>query len=485
MAYLNKSYLNITAFPIYALLSYDIYAYFYYPILSVFQRLLTLSLSLTSSLYIYHHIYMFYYIFIRFFTTCQSYSTNPMHVTIHVSPDGSKFKLWDSFCATSQAEGDQMFCCAPISSAIYPYVAFEVTKTFGGMQTYMNRIFMYSEEISNPSPQPPFQKQAIVNMDASADSFPYMLESLNYGAVTSGVATVLGNPELLRDEPEDSLFEDSDYNSDDSLKHEAVVSNEVKSSTLNVPIQSPIHSNNTMPESALLLLVGDLEYKIKHLLTEFKVSSLAASHPKRSSSVEPTPSSPALSCDHEAKDTKLIDKVATYNIREVDPIHTSINLSSKKGDGAQDNKKTPIGLEDAVANVQKIVNKVLESMKDKRLTGIGKTIPEMRSISHIPPQIHTLGIGSTGSYQSFSAGIGERLLVMDRELPSFSFPPSDSMQFTGRSERRTAAVYCSSSRSPCRKPRKSSEVPMSREAVFHPWIPTAPWVPAKVVKHPK
>lgn len=78
----------------------------------------------------------------------QSYSTNPRKVTIHVSSDGSKFKLWDSFSAHVQRKGDFMFCIAPISTAIYPYIAFEVNRTFGGLQTYMNRVLLFSEELS-------------------------------------------------------------------------------------------------------------------------------------------------------------------------------------------------------------------------------------------------------------------------------------------------------------------------------------------------
>jgi hypothetical protein len=78
----------------------------------------------------------------------QSYSTNPRKVTIHVSSDGSKFKLWDSFSVHVQRKGDFMFCIAPISTAIYPYIAFEVNRTFGGLQTYMNRVLLFSEELS-------------------------------------------------------------------------------------------------------------------------------------------------------------------------------------------------------------------------------------------------------------------------------------------------------------------------------------------------
>lgn len=79
------------------------------------------------------------------------YTTNPKEVTIHVSSDGAKFKIWDTFVA-QQVKGTQLFCCAPINASIYPYIALEVIQTFGGMQTYMNRVFLYSEEIPS-SPQ--------------------------------------------------------------------------------------------------------------------------------------------------------------------------------------------------------------------------------------------------------------------------------------------------------------------------------------------
>jgi len=89
----------------------------------------------------------------------QSYSTNPRKVSIHVSSDGSKYKLWDSFIAPTQRKGDQLFCVAPISTAIFPYVAFEISRTFGGTRTYMNRILLFSEEYSM-SPVPMRQSTA-------------------------------------------------------------------------------------------------------------------------------------------------------------------------------------------------------------------------------------------------------------------------------------------------------------------------------------
>jgi hypothetical protein len=74
------------------------------------------------------------------------YITNPKIVTIHTSGDGTKFKPWDTFTA-ERTKGNQLFCCTPISSSIYPFIAVEIVETFGGDQTYMNRVFMFSDEI--------------------------------------------------------------------------------------------------------------------------------------------------------------------------------------------------------------------------------------------------------------------------------------------------------------------------------------------------
>lgn len=74
------------------------------------------------------------------------YKTNPKKVLLHVSPDGENFKLWDTFEANSH-KGTQLFCCAPIRIKIFPFIALEVVQNFGGNQTYMNRIYFYSDEI--------------------------------------------------------------------------------------------------------------------------------------------------------------------------------------------------------------------------------------------------------------------------------------------------------------------------------------------------
>lgn len=75
-------------------------------------------------------------------------SMNPKVVTIHVSTDGLKFKFWDKFRSTSHnGGGDQLFCCAPINSNIYPYIAFEINENFGDKQTCIGRFFLYTDEI--------------------------------------------------------------------------------------------------------------------------------------------------------------------------------------------------------------------------------------------------------------------------------------------------------------------------------------------------
>ena len=79
------------------------------------------------------------------------YTSNPKTILIHVSSDGSKFKLWDHL-SSKESKGTQLFCCTPINSSVYPYIAFEIKEAYGGSQTYMNRIYLYSEEmLINPS----------------------------------------------------------------------------------------------------------------------------------------------------------------------------------------------------------------------------------------------------------------------------------------------------------------------------------------------
>lgn len=92
------------------------------------------------------------------------YGSNPRKVVLHVSSDGSRFRKWDTFSLASNLKSEEqhkhnlspLFCCAPINAALYPYIALEVVETFasfehrnsgGPSQCYMNRIYMYSEEV--------------------------------------------------------------------------------------------------------------------------------------------------------------------------------------------------------------------------------------------------------------------------------------------------------------------------------------------------
>lgn len=87
------------------------------------------------------------------------YNTNPYRVKLHVSSDGDNFKLWDILIAEKQCSGTQLFCCAPLSTSIYPFIVFEIIETFnhdnvvpkGECVSYMNRIYLYTDEIP-PSP---------------------------------------------------------------------------------------------------------------------------------------------------------------------------------------------------------------------------------------------------------------------------------------------------------------------------------------------
>ena len=75
-------------------------------------------------------------------------SMNPRLVTLHVSADGVKFKLWDKFQTPKErGGGDQIYCCTSINSSIYPYLVLEVNENFGGEQTSIDRVFLYSDEI--------------------------------------------------------------------------------------------------------------------------------------------------------------------------------------------------------------------------------------------------------------------------------------------------------------------------------------------------
>jgi len=80
------------------------------------------------------------------------YTTNPREVTVHVSSDGSKFKVWDVLVCDDINRLMNLFCCAPINITIYPYIAFEIVKTWGSDKTYMNCVYLYSDEISSASP---------------------------------------------------------------------------------------------------------------------------------------------------------------------------------------------------------------------------------------------------------------------------------------------------------------------------------------------
>ena len=77
-----------------------------------------------------------------------SYITNPKTVRVHVSNDGLKFKHWDTFDVKSHLKGSQLFFCSPsINTNVFSFIALEIQETFGGVQTYMNKLYFFSDEI--------------------------------------------------------------------------------------------------------------------------------------------------------------------------------------------------------------------------------------------------------------------------------------------------------------------------------------------------
>ena len=90
------------------------------------------------------------------FNNWHSYTTNPQGVILHVSKDGHKFRVWDEVEVTAQGKGTNLFTVAPIKVEFFPFIALEITSSFGGLQTYMNRIYMFKEEVP-PSPFPTVQ----------------------------------------------------------------------------------------------------------------------------------------------------------------------------------------------------------------------------------------------------------------------------------------------------------------------------------------
>ena len=71
------------------------------------------------------------------------YSSNPKEVTLHVSADGSKFKVWDTFSCAEPAAGRHLFCCVPINVSIYSFIAIGAHPSSHHALSYNNIIYYY------------------------------------------------------------------------------------------------------------------------------------------------------------------------------------------------------------------------------------------------------------------------------------------------------------------------------------------------------
>ena len=80
------------------------------------------------------------------FEVMHPYGTNPKVVALHVSGDGSRFRLWDTLTVSDMARGKCLFNVSPIAVAIYPFISLEIKETFGGESTYLNGISLYKDE---------------------------------------------------------------------------------------------------------------------------------------------------------------------------------------------------------------------------------------------------------------------------------------------------------------------------------------------------
>lgn len=162
------------------------------------------------------------------------YITNPRTVSMHVSNDGAKFKVWDSFEVPQRTRGTQLFSCAPVDTFMYPYIALEVTRTFGGSQTYMNRVFLYSDEVA-ASPSSSKDGRSIVDDDEDEQHMLPSSHSNNMSDLSARTpereppaGKMSHDTAQLVDQLQDALglrnaLDDSYYYSDDSENNPHVV----------------------------------------------------------------------------------------------------------------------------------------------------------------------------------------------------------------------------------------------------------------------
>ena len=332
-----------------------------------------------------------------------------------VSPDGSKFKLWDNVTASDMTKGDQLFCCAPISSNIYPYIAFEVTKSFGGLQTYINRILIYSDEVFH-SPTAFDESSKEISQDlihsgkklefnevqsqlrtASKSSFPHNdaivetcssgvdnmnLAHLGLGASAIDLAdfytrddrNIMSSARNLAHENTGIVREIPCKFNCDSFKASCPRGEET-SRRLNRDLKFEEVRDSTIGE--VIQRIDHLEKRLSALLKKFKLDGLH---------------SPSLGMDQPCpKFAKIVERpfrgCGNWSGEETrkHQISTDIGMVEQGKDCSQVNNLR--GLESAVDSIQKIVHKAIENMKlQAGEYKIGRTIPQLRSLTHHPPR---------------------------------------------------------------------------------------------------
>ena len=324
------------------------------------------------------------------------------------------------------ARGDQLFCCAPISSNIYPYVAFEVTKTFGGLQTYMNRILMFSDEIVL-SPAPVVAQETDESVEGDLRQLS-MTESLGFSTssaseksprvITGETAApkrvthaALDRTDLLQNSldsvklskagiqlgqnsacPGASGHEGSKFGDHEGNRREKPVEfsprkfaglspkKESKMSARRLNRALNFEDMQNSRDDIILQRIDDLEGKLSTLVQQneapFSQSIFSSGrnvarfdkildHPSRTSHL-----------DHSNKSN---DSTATIELIDTN--------RSAKITGAS-NSTSVYDLEKAVHAVKNVVKEVIKKMNIgcERRDGVGRTVPRLRSVTHHPPR---------------------------------------------------------------------------------------------------
>lgn len=205
-----------------------------------------------------------------------SYTTNPKSVTLHVSSDGSKFRRWDNFTAHASSDQVQLFNCAPISPKVYPYIAFEINSTFGGEQTYLNRVYLFTDEVSHPTASQATPRSPSSTLDT--ESLVHVLDQAMHATEESAIATEDGRisefPEYRHSRGFGSSILHTPAITADNTHVQCTASNHVSPGA---PTPATVEHSSLSNSSEAMLRILKLENRIDELMVELRQLKSAAS----------------------------------------------------------------------------------------------------------------------------------------------------------------------------------------------------------------